>query len=670
MGDAALEALADAVGIATHWRDAFGVTRAVGADTLRATLAAIGLAAANAAQCQDALGFVTAARKQVPRLVTGDVGAPILLPCLAGRYQIRAADESVIEGVAETADGGRVRLAPLSQPGDYQLLLGAQEIDLAIAPERAFTLADAKRAGAGLVRRPWGLSVQAYSARREGARIGDFPALAELARSAAARGADVLAISPVHALFGAAPNRFSPYAPSSRVALNPLFADASGGSQSGPLIDWPQAHRAGYQSLRDAFGRDALGGDAEMPGFAAFERTAPERLRRHALFEALSEEQIALGGSIDWRTWPVSLRDPDGPAVRVAAERLAQAARFHLYAQYRAQTALVAAQQAARTAGMAIGLVTDLAVGTDPAGSDSWMQRDVLLHGISIGAPPDALSLEGQGWGLTSFSPTGLIRDGFAGFRAMLRAQMAPAGGVRIDHAMGFARLWVIPQGAAPTEGCYLAMPFTDLMRVSALESWQNQAIVLAEDLGTVPEGFRAALSARGMLGLSVLWFERRGDGFMPPAFWRRDSVGMTSTHDVATVAGWWRGTDINWRTEIGLAGDDATMRADQRAHLWWVVQDSKAASGAMPAPEDASAIADALAAHLGSTQADLAILPIEDALALVEQPNLPGTTDQHPNWRRLLPGVAATMLDAPPVAARLARLDQRRGEAALFQPE
>jgi 4-alpha-glucanotransferase len=204
-------------------------------------------------------------------------------------------------------------------------------------------------------------------------------------------------------------------------------------------------------------------------------------------------------------------------------------------------------------------------------------------------------------------------------------------------------------------------MPFADMMRLTVLESWQSRAIVLAEDLGTVPEGFRATLASRGLLGMSVLWFERRGEGFMPPAQWRRESAGMTSTHDVPTVAGWWRGTDIGWREHIGLAGDDWATRVDQRAHLWWVVQDSGSASGSIPPPEASAEIADALAAHLGSTQAELALLPMEDALALDQQPNLPGTIDEHPNWRRVLPGDAATLLDDDAVAARLSRLNHRR---------
>ncbi|OYV91818.1 MAG: hypothetical protein B7Z57_03140 [Acidiphilium sp. 37-60-79] len=645
MRDAPLDALADAAGIATHWRDAFGVTHEVGEDTLRAVLAAIGLTAASETQCRNALSFVRAERNLVPPLVTGDEGVPVELPGVPGRYRIIAADGSVVEGIAEAAGDGRVMLAPVQRPGDYRLELGERLVDLAIAPARAFTVGDAGTT------RPWGLSVQVYSARRAGARIGDFVALADLARSAARHGADVLAISPVHAPFAAAPERFSPYAPSSRIALNPLYVDASGGPAPEHLIDWPQAHRAGYQALRAAF---ASGTDSA--GFAAFERYAPERVRRHA--------------SLDFRVWPAALRDPADAAVAEAAMRLAGSVRFHLYAQYRAQAGLAAAQQAACAAGMAIGLVTDLAVGTDPSGSDSWGQRDAMLHGLSIGAPPDALSREGQGWGLTSFAPNGLIRDGFAGFRAMLRAQMAPAGGMRIDHAMGFTRLWVIPEGAAPTAGCYLAMPFADMMRVTVLESWQNRAIVLAEDLGTVPEGFRATLASRGLLGMSVLWFERRGEGFMPPALWRRESAGMTSTHDVPTVAGWWRGTDIGWREHIGLAGDDWATRVDQRAHLWWVVQDSGSASGAMPPPEDAETIADALAAHLGSTQAEMALLPMEDALALDQQPNLPGTTDEHPNWRRVLPGEAATMLGDEAVAARLARLHHRRSALALRRNE
>lgn len=283
--------------------------------------------------------------------------------------------------------------------------------------------------------------------------------------------------------------------------------------------------------------------------------------------------------------------------------------------------------------------------------------------GLSIGAPPDLLNTRGQDWGLATFSPHGLRRHGYAAFIELLQAALRHAGGMRIDHAMGLQRLWVIPDGAAPAEGAYLRYPFADLLRLVRLESWRHRAVILAEDLGTVPDGFSAQLAEAGVLGMRVLWFERAQDGqFRPPATWARDAAAMTSTHDLPTVAGWWRGRDIDWRERIGLIHDrdaaEAERARDQTA-LWQAFRDSGAVpDGSDPTPEGAAAAA---CAHVARAASTLALLPLEDLLALEEQPNLPGTLDEHPNWRRRYVGPAAALLDSPPVAERIAAVAAER---------
>jgi 4-alpha-glucanotransferase len=335
---------------------------------------------------------------------------------------------------------------------------------------------------------------------------------------------------------------------------------------------------------------------------------------------------------------------------------------FHAFLQWRTETSLQAAQAAAKAAGMPIGVIADIAVGTDSAGSDAWCRPKEMLHGLSIGAPPDLYNTSGQDWGVTTFSPRGLVQEGFSAFIDMLRSTLRHVGGVRIDHVMGLARLWVVPHGMSAAQGAYIHFPFDDMLRLVKIESRRHRAVVVGEDLGTLPEGFHERLRDAGLAGMRVLWFERDGTRFRPPQHWSHDAVAMTSTHDLATVAGWWQGRDLDWRGKVGTKGEDEdTIRNHDRAALWDAFRASGSAHGEMPGIQDGAAAADAAAAHIGHAACTLAILPMEDALALPEQPNLPGTIDEHPNWRRRLAAPADALLRRPDVASRLAALHQAR---------
>ena len=288
---------------------------------------------------------------------------------------------------------------------------------------------------------------------------------------------------------------------------------------------------------------------------------------------------------------------------------------------------------------MRIGLISDVAVGMNPGGSHAWSRPQDLLLGLSVGAPPDLFNTRGQDWGLTAFSPQALLSTGFEPFIATLRAAMRAAGGVRIDHAMGLTRLWLVPRGAPPSEGAYLTYPLDDLLRLIALESHRHRAIVIGEDLGTVEPEFRERMAQAGIAGMDVLWFQRDGKKFLPPAKWRRDAVAMTSTHDLPTVAGWWRGADIETRAKLGLADEarERKERAQDRKSLWSAFRKDGVTTKTMPPSSEPAPAVDAAVAFTAQSPAPLALIPIEDVLGLTEQPNLPGTIDEHPNWRRRL---------------------------------
>jgi len=516
-------------------------------------------------------------------------------------------------------------------------------------PRRAYTLEDA---GGG--EKLWGLTVQLYGLRRaQGGGIGDFRALEEFARAAARHGAAAIGISPVHALFAADVNRHGPYAPSSRAALNVLHIARDMPDEGGALIDWPAAAARKLAALRQDFAHSH-----DHAGLAAFRAESGVGLERHAVFEALAEVLTRNNpAALNWRNWPEAYRDPENPAVVRFVEENENLVAFHAWLQFRAGQDLGAAQAAAKAAGAKIGLIADLAVGTDHAGSQSWSRQAEMLTGLEIGAPPDLLNREGQAWGITSFSPRGLRRSGFAGFIEMLRHALRHAGGVRIDHVMGLSRLWVVPRGGASAEGAYIAMPVDELLRLVTLESWRHQAVILGEDLGTVPPDFSARLTAAGIAGLRVMWFERDGAGFTPPSGWTREAVAMTTTHDLPSVAGWWTGRDIEWRARLGMRGDGPEERARDRAALWEAFQRAGATAAPEPPAHDGAMASYAAAAHLGRAACLLALLPMEDALSQTEQPNLPGTTTEHPNWRRRMPGDAAALFAREDAEARLAAL-------------
>jgi 4-alpha-glucanotransferase len=649
--DDQIRALARDAGIAVDWTDAADRSQRVSIGSLRGILAALGYPCATDAQ-------IVESRKRLRELSGG-----------ARAFVTATAGEPIVVGEME--------LPAIAEPGYHHLTEGNRTITVAVAPARCITLDDI-----ALGERLYGMAVQLYSLRRDGDDgFGDAGALRDFAASAAREGASAIALSPAHSLFPADPAHYAPYSPSSRLFLNPLYADpamvfgpervakARGDASppEGALINWPEGARRKYLLLRQLYedfnARELRCADNTLASdFRSFEREGGDRLREHALFEALHQHWFGTNRQWSWSEWPEGWRARDDANVARFAREQADAVQFHVFLQWLIDRSFAHVQKQSRDAGMRIGLISDLAVGMSPGGSHAWSRQSDLLLGLNVGAPPDLFNTRGQDWGLTAFSPQALVARGFEPFIATLRAAMRNAGGVRIDHAMGLTRLWLVPQGASPAEGAYLSYPLDDMLRLAALESHRNRAIVIGEDLGTVEPEFRARLSGAGIAGMDVLWFQRDGVAFMPPQVWRRDAVAMTSTHDLPTVAGWWTGADIVTRDALGLVADkkaETRQRTRDRAALWKAFGRARVVEPDASMPQARAAV-DAAIAFTAQSPAPLALIPIEDVLGLSEQPNLPGTIDQHPNWRRRLDRPADEVLDASPIRARLKTLRER----------
>lgn len=679
-----LKSLADEVGVLCEWSDAHGNPALLDEQALRGVLQALSLPADDPEQISASLDEArrrNRAASQGP-LIIADAGHPI---DLQGRLPPGSDCTLLLE------DGSRMELQldehgrlPAQPAGYHQVQGGGQHWQLACAPPACPSVQELT--GKHHI---WGIAAQVYSLRRSGdGGLGDTCALHQLVTSAAAQGADAVAISPLHAMFSSRSDQYSPYSPSSRSHYNMLHADPAQilgpeivaqamracqltetalQLEKQPLIDWPAVTDLRLRLLRHLH--------RQLPGlptllredFERFREEGGQSLQQHSCHEALLQHRLEQGESGDWRQWSPAWRNPDSPQVRQFAEEHATELEFHAFGQWLMARALEQVQQAARQAGMGIGLIADMAIGADPSGSFGWAFQDQLLTGLSVGAPPDLLSRDGQNWGVTAFSPLGLKQQGYAAFISMLRANLANSGGLRIDHIMGLQRLWLIPDGADPAQGAYLRFPLDDLLRLLSLEAWHHQALIIGEDLGTVPDGLRPTLARHRILGMQVLQFEQQDDRLPPPEQWSDQALATTSTHDLPTTLGWLAGRDIDWRERSGQTDAEATREARRQRRKEILTLDTALhrqglLTGAAEQPDqiDQQRL-DACIRFLGRTPAPLVLLPLEDVMASAEQPNLPGPDAGHPNWRRRWPQHATDMLDQALPRQRLHALDQER---------
>ncbi len=640
-----LRRLAEANGVSSRFRLANGRWNQVRPETLEAVLAAMG-----ADPGAPATGGADPGAPATP------AGAPVLVARLG-----REAGWALPAGSLVVLESGEERAPPARLPGDlplgrHRLVHPGGERRLVVAPE-ACHLPD-WLAGGGRAR-GWAAQLYALRSRRSWG-IGDLGDLARLAGGPDRP--DFVLLSPLH---HAPPTDDSPYYPSSRIFHNPLYLEveavpevealpapgrerlaglAAGGRAltAERLLDRVAAWRHKDEALRACW--EALRLRPER--LAAFERwraTATD-LEEFAGFCALQREHPG-----DWHAWPAELRHPSSAAV--AAWRAANSGEvgYHAYLQWLLDEQLRAAARRAGGAGRA-GVVNDLAVGFDPGGFDAWWMQDLLALGVTVGAPPDLLGPHGQDWALPAFVPGRLAETGYEPFARTLRAGMAHAGGLRLDHVMGLFRLFWIPPGASPSEGTYVRYPADDLLGVLALESHRARALVIGEDLGTVQEGVRERLATERVLSYRLVWFERGRGGRRRAARYPRLALAAVTTHDLPTAAGWLRGDDLRELAAIGVVAPDqlaaqAEAQEAERAELFRLLE----AEGVLEEGErSVDEVVAALYAFLARTPAMLVAATLEDAVLSSERPNVPGTTTERPNWRIPLPVLLEDLWDLP----------------------
>ncbi len=603
MNTTELETACRSAGIATRYRDGDGVEHTPGEEALRAILAAVSVEAEGTP----------------PIIVAANRSSHVSVEGSAPSGELIGEDGSATPVAIEH---GLAVLPPLDV-GYHRLERDGTGVAVLAIPARTYCPAPWPRGKA------WGLQAQLYGLRRnEPTAIGDLGDLTELGRIAEKAGASFVGINPLHTLFPHWPDARSPYSPSSRLFLNPVYLDLSQvpgaptSQSTGDLatINYPEAWKqklAGLTTAYQSFGCD--------PAFDAWRADHGEALERHALFEALTAHH----DDKPWREWPSEFHDPASPAVATFADTNSDAVRYSAWLQWHCAKQLEAAAKAAP----GFGLYRDLAVGADRAGSEYWGQQSLFAATLDVGAPPDGFSPNGQNWGLPPLKPAALHTGaGLNHFRQLIGSNMRGSGLLRIDHAFQLERLFVVPHGFENRDGTYIAYPFDLLLAVLKIESYRHRCVVVAEDLGTAPDGFRDAISDAGLLTYKVFYFERDGAAFTDPAEWDRMSFASISTHDLPTLEGWWAGNDIEWRARTGQTSEaQAEVARDERA------ADREALRNALSLAPTETVPADEIVAHVASAGSMLVGVQLEDVIGEIEQANLPGTMDEHPNWQRRL---------------------------------
>jgi 4-alpha-glucanotransferase len=566
------------------------------------------------------------------RTELADIGAPPLA------WTITAGGTVIAQGVTREP----VIAWPADLPFGYHRLTltdasgVSEEVPMIVAPERAF---------GGEFDRGWLLAVQLYSVRSDrNWGIGDFTDLAGLVRLARQLGADGVGLNPLHVLFDDHPSDCSPYSPNSRLFLNPLYidveaipefsadlvpaaAETAASLRSGDLVPYADMAALKWRALHAAFDKFVTDASpSRRREFDAFRATRTPLLARFACFEVLRHRF-----AMPWWEWPLEWQQPDDAkcaALRNGPDR--RDVEFVEFVQWTADSQLHAAKTLASELGMRVGLYLDVAVGVQSNGFDAWNEQVAISRHLAVGAPPDVLNTVGQDWGLAGFNAGGLEAQSFVPFADMLAASMRHAGAIRLDHVLGLKRLYLVPRGFKPDNGAYVQMPFEALLGAVARESAAHKCIVIGEDLGTVPEGFRETMQDFGIWSYLVMMFERDDSGhFRNVDYYRPNALVTLNTHDLSTYAGWRSFHDLEVKRALGLdPGEDDQARWDALGRLDEILKRNGI---------EANDLYSVLA-FLSRTASRLMAVSLEDLLGVIDQPNIPGTIDEHPNWRQRLP--------------------------------
>jgi 4-alpha-glucanotransferase len=651
--DSALQKLAEACGVATSYEDWARRPVEVSEQTVRTVLAGLGIDAGDPAAAlaefeerdrRRVLAPTIVIRQSFPKpfALRSPSGASVRVDLL---LEGQPARELTLPAPVDLGSGFVERQVPLPAGlplGDHRLVAYVADAEAAsalfvVAPDQLPLPA----------KRLWGWMVQLYAVRTAWG-MGDYADLAELAAWSAEQEAGLLLVNPLHAVAPTAPWQNSPYFPASRRFSSPLYLRpeklpeyAAATSEVRTQVDQLAASvAAGERIDRDAVWA-AKSAALELLFLFAQDRPAAEEsdgLTDFATWSALVEQH-----GPDFRSWPEELQDPRGPRAVAARTELADRVAYHRWLQQCCAEQLAAAQDAATKGGMPVGIVHDLAVGVDPGGADAWALRDALASGFSIGAPPDSFNQQGQDWGLPPWRPDRLADSGYEPIREIVRAVLRTGGGLRIDHILGLFRLWWVPEGCSSAEGTYVSYDADALLGILALEAERAGALVVGEDLGTVPPTVHTMLSERAVLGSTVVWFERDADGaLVPPQEWRSAAVASVTTHDLPTAAGFLTGDHVRVRADLGLLTDphaerrNATRERTEMLELM-VAEGLLAPKAAVLADVDSPQLAAQIVAlHklLGLSPSRVLLASLSDAVGDLRQPNMPGTVDEYPNWR------------------------------------
>jgi 4-alpha-glucanotransferase len=530
----------------------------------------------------------------------------------------------------------------------------------------------------------WGYTAQLYSLRSNNNwGMGDFTDLCQLVEKSAEQQAATIGLNPLHPLYQHNPAHRSPYSPSSRSFLNALYIDVTNipnfelcelaqtkvknetfqqniaNAKASEFVDYPSVAKLKYEitqllfedfCLHQTSTNKAEPYKAMSAEFDEFKQKKGNDLHRFATFDALYEHfNLADENAYGWPDWPTKFQDPSSTEVQKFQHSHTTRIEYFCFLQWLAHKQLSAVTQCTIDKKMAIGLYLDLAVGCDGSGFDVWSDKEVYVAGASIGAPPDNMNALGQNWGLTPINPVALQKQGYQPLVKALRSSMQYAGALRIDHILGLMRQYWVAPGMEAGEGVYISFPWDDILRIIALESRRNNCVVIGEDLGNVPDGFSETIQNAGLLSFKVLFFERWDSGlFKRPENFPTQSIVTIATHDTATLTGWWQGRDLQWRQQLNLYPNDEAGQADRDARAYerdnliaalndlQVINMSKA-----PQLEPAvmnTELSIAVQKYLAVSPSHIQLIPLEDALEIPEQVNIPGTIDQHPNWLQKLP--------------------------------